>query len=112
MNGQRKELIRQVLALLVAGKYTELETLTHGTRLNAKEMATAVADYRRKLVMPPEDGFGLMNEVEVKDVRPKRWSIAMPVWTQEEGRSDLTVEMTVIEQKNGFSVELNDIHVL
>lgn len=112
MNEQLKEPIRQVLALLVAGKYTELETLTHGTRLSAKEMATAVADYRRTLVMPPEDGFRLMNVIEVLNARPKRWSIAMPVWTREEGRSDLTVEMTVIEQENGFSVELDDIHVL
>ncbi len=112
MNEQLKEPVRQVLALLVAGKYSELETLTHGVRFNAKEIATAVADYRRKLVLPPENGFGLMNVVEVKNAQPKRWSIAMPLWTQEEGRSDLTVEMTVIEQQNGVAVELDDIHVL
>ena len=36
----------------------------------------------------------------------------MPLWTQEEGRSDLTVGMTIIEQQNNFVVELDDIHVL
>jgi len=112
MNEQLKESVRQVITYLVAGKYAELETLTRGVRLNAKDMATAVADYGRKLIPPPDDGFGLMNVVEVKNARPRQWSIAMPLWTQEEGRSDLTVEMTLIEQQNGFAIELDDVHVL
>jgi hypothetical protein len=112
MNEQLKESVRQVIALLVAGKYTELETLTHGVRLSAKEIATAVSDYGRKLTLPPESGFGEMNAVEVKNAQPKKWSIAMPLWTHEEGRSDLTMEMTIIEKANGFAIELDDLHVL
>ena len=112
MNDQLKELVRQVLTLLVAGKYADLEILTHGVRLTAMEMAKAVDDYGRKLVLPPDDRFRLVTVVEAKNVRPRRWSIAMPLWTQEEGRSDLTLEMTIIELKNAFAVELDDIHVL
>jgi hypothetical protein len=112
MSEQLKEPVRQVIALLVAGKYAELETLTQGIRLKAKEVATTVADYGRKLIPPPDDGFRLMNVVEVKNARPRQWSIAMPLWTQEEGRSDLTVELTLIERQNGFAIELDDLHVL
>jgi hypothetical protein len=64
------------------------------------------------LVLPPEEGFQLMDVIEVKNAQPRRWSIAMPLWTQEEGRSDLTLEITVIEQQNDFLVELDDIHIL
>ena len=53
-----------------------------------------------------------MDVIEVKNAQPRRWSIAMPLWTQEEGRSDLTLEITVIEQQNDFLVELDDIHIL
>jgi hypothetical protein len=53
-----------------------------------------------------------MNAVEVKNAQPKKWSIAMPLWTHEEGRSDLTMEMTIIEKANGFAIELDDLHVL
>ena len=67
MNEQLKEPVRQVIALLVARKYAELETVTHGIQLKADDMATAVADYGKKLIQPPEDGFGLMNVVEVKN---------------------------------------------
>lgn len=112
MNEQLKESVRQVITLLVAAKYAELETLTHGVRLKAKDMATAVTNYGRKLILPPDDSLGLMNVVEVKNARPRQWSIAMPLWTEEEGRSDLTMEMTLIEQQNGFAIELDDVHVL
>ncbi len=112
MNEQLRQQVGEVIALLVMGKYEDLEDLTHGVRLSSKEMATAISDYGKKLILPPESGFGLMNSVEVKNAKPIRWSIAMPLWTQEEGRSDLTVELTVIQQQNGFAVELDDIHVL
>jgi hypothetical protein len=112
MNKQLKEPVQHVTALLVAGKFGELETLTRGVRLNAKEMATAVADYGKKLILPPDSGFKLMDVVEVKNAQPKKWSITMPLWTQEEGRSDLTAEITVIELQNGFAIELDDVHVL
>ena len=111
MNRELRYPIEQVVQFLVAGKFAELETLTQGARLTAKEMETAVADYGRKLVPLPEEAFGRMNVVEVRDAQPRRWSIALPLWTQE-GRSDLTLEMTVTDGQNGYLVELDDIHVL
>ena len=36
----------------------------------------------------------------------------MPLWTKEEGRSDLSIEVTVIKETSGFKIELDDIHVL
>jgi len=112
MNAQLADLVKKVLNLLVAEKYADIVILTHGTRLNAEEIARAIGEYGRKLIMPPEEGFQLMKSIEVKNARPRRWSIVIPLWTREEGRSDLTLEMTVIEQQNGFFVELNDLHVL
>jgi hypothetical protein len=112
MSNQIIEPVNQVLRLLAAGKYADLEILTHGLRLTAKEMEKAVDDYGRKLVLPPDACSLLEDVVEVKNAKPKRWSVAMPLWTREEGRSDLTVEMTIVEQQNGFAIELDDIHVL
>ena len=104
--------VQKVLTLLIAGKYKDIEALTHGVRLNSKAIGQAVADYGKKIIMPPADGFQLMNVVEVKNAQPRRWSIAMPLWTNEEGRSDLTLELTVVEETDGFTIELDDLHVL
>ena len=112
MNDKLIEPVNQIVSLLVAGRYADVEQQTHGIRLTANEMVKAVTDYGRKLVQPPQDGFRLMNVVETKNAQPKRWSIAMPLWTEEEGRSDLTVEMTLAERETGFSIELDDIHAL
>ena len=104
--------VREVLALLAEKRYPELESLTCGVRMKADDISTAVADYGRTIIAPPYEAFQLMDVVEVKSTVPPRWSITVPVWTKEEGRSDLSVELTVIEDGDAFRVELDDIHVL
>jgi hypothetical protein len=111
MNEQLRQPVYQIMELLVAGKYAEVEALTNGVRLSAQEMAKAISDYGRELVLPPDDAFGLMDVVEVQNVQPPRWSITMPLWTLEEGRSDLSLELTLIGGQP-IAVELDDIHVL
>ena len=104
--------VREVLTLLAEKRYSELERFTHGVRLKAADISNAVADYGRTIIAPPIDAFRLMDVVEVKAAVPPRWSITMPIWTKEEGRSDLSVELTVIDDHGVFRVELDDIHVL
>ncbi|MDB6035558.1 MAG: hypothetical protein JWM16_5896 [Verrucomicrobiales bacterium] len=112
MNEKRKEPVSQIINLLVASRYADLVRQMHGIRLTANEIAKAIDDYGRTLVSPPPEGFQRMNIVEIQGSQPKRWSIAMPLWTKEEGLSDLTVEVTIIEHENSFATELDDIHVL
>ena len=112
MNEQLIKPVRQVLALLVAGQYAELETQSNSIRLNAQEMAKAINDYGRELALPPNDAFQLMDIVEVRNAKPRQWSIAMPLWTREEGRSDLSIGLTLFAEETGFRIELDDIHVL
>ena len=112
MNERLKRPIRQVIEHLVAGEYGELATLTMGHRLTAQEMARALRDYGRTLAVPPDDAFDLMDVVEVRDAQPRQWSVTMPLWTREEGRSDLSIVVTLIADAGHFRIELDDIHVL
>jgi hypothetical protein len=107
-----KDPVARVIALLAARRYEDLELLTKGTRLSAAEMERAIKEYGRELVQPPDDVWRLSDAVEVRNSQPRRWSIDIPLWTREEGRSDLTLEMTVIERQGGYIVELDGIHVL
>lgn len=101
-----------MIELLVKQKYSELESLTKGIRLSAQDMMQAIAAYKGKLVIPPDDSYKLMDAIGVKNAEPPKWSIVMPLWTEEEGRSDLSVELTVVKETTGFRIELDDIHVL
>lgn len=109
---QSRETVRKIIQHLVAGEFAELEKLSKGHRLTALEMAKALSDYGRTLILPPEDAYRLMDVVAVRNANPPRLSVEMPLWTQEEGRSDLGVSLTLIADGESFEFELDDIHVL
>ncbi|MBI5722645.1 MAG: hypothetical protein HZA50_01715 [Planctomycetes bacterium] len=104
--------IQELIALLVARRYRDVESLTNATRLTANEIQGIISDYGRILVDPPDSAWQFMEIIEVKNSSPCKWSIVMPLWTQEEGRSDLSLEVTVIHGEKELVVELDDIHVL
>jgi len=112
MNEHLRKPVAHVLSLLARKEYAELAKLTNQVRLSEQDITRAVADYGRTLVEPPDDAFNFLNIVQVYGSHALRWSITMPVWTKEEGRSDLSVELTVTDHGNDFSIELDDIHVL
>jgi len=46
-------------------------------------------------------------------VVPGAWAVLVPLWTREEGMSDLSMEATVVESPGGgVSVVIDNIHVL
>ena len=105
--------MRRVVSMLVQGEYEALERLTNGVRLTAGEMAAAVRNYGGKVTMPPEDAFKVLDVVEVEGARPREWSVNVALWTAEEGRSDLTLELTLRDnEKEIYDVEVDGIHVL
>ena len=46
------------------------------------------------------------------DARPGQWWVVLPLWTREEGMSDLSLEATVTESPGGVMVVIHGIHVL
>jgi hypothetical protein len=103
--------VKRVIEMLVRREFDELQNMTNGVRLTASEMAAAIDLYGRKLMLPPDDAYSLLDVIEVRASMPKRWSTYMPLWTQEEGRSDLSFELTLIDRGDHLDVELDDIRV-
>jgi hypothetical protein len=105
--------VRSIVGMLVARDYAGIERETEGQRLTAAELENGVAEYGRTLVMPPEHAFQKIDVVQVTAPGPRRWSIRFDLWSAEEGRSDLSLEMTIIERADGtLMVEVDDLHVL
>ena len=100
--------VRRVVDSLVAGDHAGLE----GNRMSAADLAGAIAAYGRQLITPPEAAFETIDAVRVHDGGIERWSVRFDLWTAEEGRSDLTLEMTVKRAGSGYSVDVDDLHVL
>ena len=105
--------VRDVVAQLAARRYADLERRTHGVRLSARELAGAVRDYGRRIIPPPDGAELLVDVVPITAAEPPAWSVNVPLWTAEEGRSDLTLELTVRTGPDGeYAVEIDDLHVL
>jgi len=81
--------------------------------MSPKEVDTVIREYGHRIVVLPAGAYGLLDVVAVKDSIPARWSVAVPLWTESEGRSDLSLEIT-LEDVAGrdYAVEIEDLHVL
>lgn len=97
---------------LIRGDYDEAERLTQGKIFSASEIETAIADYGRRLVSPPPTSTP-RSVVEVQGSAPTQWSVYVDLWTAEEGRSDLTLEITLTDTaRDSYDVQIDNIHAL
>lgn len=114
---QRKlrDTILRVTQLLVEGRYEELETLTEGKQLSAEQIAKAVEDWPSHVIMPPDDSleslvYGIL---EVPNSHPEQWLVDAILYSEREGRSDLTPSLTLTDALGEYyQVALDDLHVL
>ena len=112
-DAKMKSTARRIVAMLLRGDYDALETITDGKRLMATEIAEAVREYGKTLVMPPDIAFEHLDIIGVEGASQRKWSVNMSLRTVEEGRSDLTLELILKDNaQDMYGVEIDGIHVL
>ncbi len=104
--------VRSVVDRLVNGEYADAVQGCSASRLTADDLREAVQDYGRTLIVPPPDAYRDLDVVAVRDSSHPTWSVSAPLWSREEGRSDLTLELTISRDGNRWDVEIDDLHVL
>jgi hypothetical protein len=105
--------IVQLLRWLVAGDYVAIERFTRGVRLSASLIRQAIVEYGRTLVMPPATALDQLDVVDIVGSNPRAWSVRVDLWTEEEGRSDLSLECTLIDRPGDLlAAEVDNLHVL
>jgi len=82
------------------------------SRLSPDDLRQVIADYRRTIVDPPPNVFEDADVIVVARTGLPAYSVRLPLWTREEGRSDLTLELTVRRVGDRWEVELEDLRVL
>lgn len=112
MHAKLKETVKRIVDLLVTGDFDQVAKITNGQRLNTRSISDAITTYGRNLVAPPDNAYNQIDVVAVTSSNLPCWSLRMNLWTAEEGRSDLTVELTITEVEGQYTLELDDIHVL
>jgi hypothetical protein len=102
--------VRRIYSLLCNQKYGALEKLTSGIRLSADEIEQSIEEYGY-LLTPYPDSVEL-DVIEVIGSMPREWSVVAPIYTEEEGLSDLSLELSLLDSgENIYKSELDSIRV-
>jgi hypothetical protein len=104
--------VTMVADLLVAGDYRSVERMTDGRRLSAADLARAVRDYGQQLVPIPPDALEDLEVIEVTDSDPAAVVIDVDLWTEREGRSDLTLSLELVDRGAGtYAISVLDLRM-
>lgn len=107
-----KDEARKIVQWLCDSNYDAIVEYTNGVRLPADEIQYSVDQYGRTLVMPPDETFEELDVIEILNTPGIEWSVRCPLWTAEEGRSDLSLELTVVGTSDGnLRTEIDNVIV-
>jgi hypothetical protein len=103
-----------MVSLLVDREYEALAAMTRNERYTATDLEEAVVAYGRVLVSPPDDGIPPDLELfEVEGSVPRTVAAVMNLWTAEEGKSDLSLELMFKEIRPGLWLNsIENLHVM
>lgn len=98
---------------LVKGNFDLLEADGRAGRLTASQLREAIHRYGRHLVDIPTEELVNSYDCPVDSESQQAWIIEVDLWTAEEGKSDLTLSVLLtVRNKEEFSLEITDLHVL
>jgi hypothetical protein len=104
-----RDAVSDLVDALVLARYQELAADGRAGRNTADELERAVREHGRTLVAMPEEAWALVNVYRLEDGAGV--ALEVPLWTAEEGRSDLTLAVTLSERDGVVAIEIDDLHV-
>lgn len=110
------EMVRQeaenLVILISDGQYDTVLKQCSSSRLTREGIESIIQSYGRNFIRPPENYKECVDLMPIGDESAAAWSVQAPLWTLEEGRSDLTLELTIFKNTEGATIELDDLRVL
>ena len=105
-------LVAKLLCFLADADYAAVLGMCSNSRFSLDDLENSIKQHGQTIVDPPSDLARYLDLVVIEGHSIPAWSVRSPIWTLEEGLSDLTLELTVTEEASGLAVELDDIEVL
>lgn len=103
--------IKDLVHQLVAMNYLELEKDGRNGRLSAAELQQVIVDYGCELIDINSESLALADVYKINN-ESNQWAIDLPLWTKEEGRSDLTLSINLSVKNGKTYIAIQDLHVL
>jgi hypothetical protein len=104
--------IQAVVELLVKKDYETLELAAMAPERRV-DLSRAVDEYGRTLIAPETSWWPTVTLTPVNEDAGGGLHVAAPLWTAEEGRSDLSLEARLTpDDRDRYRIEILDLHVL
>jgi len=103
--------LRDIMIKIEAKDYEKVVSYCSASRLTAEDIKIVVNEYGKSFMVPPPSAFEIVDAVLVRDTDLPTWSLRVPLWSKEEGRSDLEMQLTVRQRGKRWDVELDDMLV-
>lgn len=105
-------IVRSVIWQLVSKDYEGLVKRCPRSSMTTSQIRTAIQEYGRTFVMPPSSGYEkLLHTYQIENTDCPAWHIEAPLWTEEEGRSDLEVSLRIEFRDDAPQIMIQNVHV-
>lgn len=104
--------IRDVVRQLAGGNYADLVADGRAGSFTAELLQNAMGQFNLTLLELPDDVWASPYAVAFYNERHKLWSIDVPLWTEEEGLSDFTLQLSASDADAGTKLVIEELHVL
>jgi len=101
-----------MLGFMAAMDWAGVVAMCGSSRVTADELARVIREYGCTPCLPPDNYAEFVTVDQYLDGSEAGFFIVAPLWTVEEGRSDLSVEVTACWRGGQFALHLHDLHVL
>jgi hypothetical protein len=105
-----KETIKTLVTDLSNKNYNKIEMEKINGHVSIMELENIIKEYGRTIIPLPEEAFEIANIYTIE--KENRMDIYIPLWTKEEGRSDLTLSIICHLENNKPIIRINDLEVL
>lgn len=104
-------LIEKLVKKIADGEYSIIkEKPNFKSRVEINDLSRIIQEYGETIIPLPDNAFDYIDIYPIEG-KNKMYSIDIPIWTQEEGQSDLTLSLTLTD-KEKILIEIDDLHVL
>jgi len=107
LSNSLKEKLFELVSALSLGDFYKISANKWLGRTTAPDLKRVILEYGKTLTLPPENFLEVADIFELDD--ECAILIDIPLWTQEEGRSDLVISVQVALPKEDVSI--NDLRV-
>jgi hypothetical protein len=105
-----ESIIKEIVYNISMNNYEAIKVNRQNGRVDIDDLKRVIAEYGCTIVLLPDEAFTKAEIYDVKD--ENRLDVYIPLWTEEEGRSDLTLSLSCYIINETAKVEISDLGVL